>query len=112
MSYTFDIVGISPVFNFMDRQSPDRIAVTSKAYLGSPECSLDAFMRSVDLLSEKPAWNWDEVMTAIVNFWLVNEERIRYWKTELAIARDDHLLVAYIAHVEALRHELEQLWIR
>lgn len=111
MSYTFDIVGVLPVLNFMDyQQQLGRAQQPSKAYLGSSECTLDAFMRSADWLPKKPSWNWDEVMATMVNFWLANEERVQFWKAELAIAGDRNLLVAYVANVEILRGELEQIW--
>ncbi len=111
MPYTFDIVGVSPVLNFMGyQQQVGQAKKPSKAYLGSSQCTLDAFMRSADFLPQRPAWNWDEVMAEMVNFWLVNEERVRFWKTELAIAGEQNLLVACVANVEALRGELERLW--
>ncbi len=111
MSYTFDIVSVSPVLNFMDyQQQLGRRSEPSKAYLGSPNCTLDGFMRSADCLPQKPAWNWDEVMATIVNFWLANEERVRYWKLELDRAGDTNLLVACVTNVDAMRAELESLW--
>ncbi|NEO84587.1 MAG: hypothetical protein F6J87_10090 [Spirulina sp. SIO3F2] len=110
MTYTFDILGIAPlltVFEYQQRvaQNPHH----SKAYLGSPECTLDGLIKSTDLLVPKPNWNWDEVIQRMVNFWLKHEERIHYWQGQLATVGQDNVLVARVANVEMLRNEFELL---
>lgn len=108
MSYTFDIIGVAPVLQFFYYQEKvEKNPKRSKAYLGSYQCSLDAFMRSAEQIYSKPDWNWDKVMSSIVNFWLQYPEAIQYWKTELEQAGSENLIVARIASLDALRDEFE-----
>ncbi len=111
MSYNFEIIGITPVLTFFNHQQQvannrDR----SKVYLGSYQCTLDAFIESTNLIPEKPLWDWDEVIETTIDFWLQHEEDIRYWKQELKQTSQDNLLIARVANIEILRQELEQLF--
>ena len=111
MSYNFEIIGITPVLTFFNHQQQvasnyDR----SKVYLGSYQCTLDAFIESTNLIPQKPLWDWDEVVETTINFWLRHENDIRYWKQELKNSSEDSLLVARVANIEILRNELEQLF--
>lgn len=109
-SYSFDIIGITPVLTFLDYQhSVEHHRQRSKAYLGSHRCSLDAFIRSAETIPQKPEWDWDEVMAAMVNFWLRHEDSIQQWKRELDAVGRDKLLVARVANLSLLRAELESL---
>ncbi|TVQ43725.1 MAG: hypothetical protein EA365_11965 [Gloeocapsa sp. DLM2.Bin57] len=111
MSYTFDIIGVAPVLNFFYHQEKvEKNPKRSKAYLGSDRCTLDAFMRSAELIYAKPDWNWDKVMSTMVNFWLKYPESIQYWQGELAKAGSENLIVARIANVDVLRNELEYIF--
>jgi hypothetical protein len=110
MSYTFDIIGVTPVLTFLDYQhSVEHHRQRSKAYLGSHRCSLDAFIRSTEMIPQKPEWDWDEVAAAMVSFWLRHEESIQRWKNELEGVGRDNLLVARVANLALLRTEFELL---
>jgi hypothetical protein len=110
MSYNFDIVGITPVWNFFKHQqhveqSPNR----SCAYLGSYECTLDGFIEATDTIHQKPDWDWDAIVAQMVNFWLRDGDRIKHWKTELLRAEETSLIVGRIANFSSLRSEFEPL---
>ena len=110
MSYNFEIIGITPVLTFFNYQqeletSPQR----SKAYLGSYDCTLDAFIESTEMIPQKPQWNWDEVIETMINFWLKNEETVKQWQSELNNIQKDNLIIARVANFAALRTEFEQL---
>lgn len=113
MSYSFEILGVLPVltfFNYQQRheENPNR----GKTYLFSYECSLDAFIKSTKLIPSKPNWDWDEVTNIIIKFWLRNEEKIRYWKNELVTEKqEENIIVAQVVNFEALRNELESLFL-
>ena len=110
MSYNFELIGITPVLTFFNYQqtvgtNPQR----SKAYLGSYQCSLDALIASTQMIPEKPAWDWDEVVETMIKFWLNHEDTIKEYKLKFNHAQNDNLIVARITNFEALRHEFEQL---
>lgn len=110
MSYNFEIIGITPVFNFFNyQQELETNPTRSKTYLGSYRCTLDAFIESTKIIPEKPEWNWDEVVETMINFWLKNEDIVKQWKYELDNLQEDNLIIARVANFSALRTELEKL---
>lgn len=111
MKYTFDLVGVSPVvclFSYQQQtmQNPAHIGVE---YLGAYNCTLDAFLKSVETIPSKYEWNLDQVVDTVVKFWLHNSDSIQYWKYRLSDAGSDNLLVARVADVKGLKAELESL---
>lgn len=111
MSYAFDIIGVTPLiefFNYQQRheQNPKR----SKTYLGSYNCTLDAFIESTTMVHKQPYWDWDEVVNTIVNFWLKHEDKIQYWKQELTTVGQDNIIVARVVNYDVLRSELESIF--
>jgi hypothetical protein len=112
MSYSFDIIGVSPVIQFFDHQQreeqhPDR----SKAYLGSYCCTLDAFIEATEAIHRKPDWDWDAIVSTIVEFWLSQESDVRRWKRELeSAAGESNLLVGRVVNYNRLRSEFEALF--
>ena len=111
MSYAFDIIGISSVLQFFNHQqrsesNPRR----SKAYLGSHICTLDSFIEAADMTPQKPDWDWNEVVAAMVQFWINQEAKVRYWKFELEQVGKDNLIVARVANYDSLRNEFEGLF--
>ena len=63
MSYSFDIVGISPVLQFFDHQQRvEKTPNRSRAYLGSYCCTLDAFIEATQIVHRKPDWDWDAIV--------------------------------------------------
>ncbi|MBW4563758.1 MAG: hypothetical protein KME32_21955 [Mojavia pulchra JT2-VF2] len=105
MKYTFDIIGVSPVLQYFNHQ-PQQKGVE---YLGTPTCTLDAFLESVETVPAKWNWNLDQVVDTVIQFWLNNAESIRYWKTRLSDAGKDNLIVARVADFTALQAEFESL---
>ncbi|QLE59081.1 hypothetical protein [Nostoc sp. TCL26-01] len=111
MKYTFDIVGVSPVWQFFShlqdsQQKPQQQGIE---YLGTQKCTLDSLIESVEPVPLKWGWNREQVLDTVVNFWLNNSESIRYWKTRLSDAGNDNILVARLADITALQAEFESL---
>jgi hypothetical protein len=111
MSYTFDIIDILPVLSFFDyQQQTEQHSNSSKAYLGSYECTLDAFIQATTMVEKKNDWDWDRVVESMVNFWLKNEHNIRYWKDKLETTGEENLIIARVVDFDRLRTELEYLF--
>ena len=84
MSYSFDIIGVTPILDFFYyQQQVEQNPHRSKAYLGSYKCTLDSFIKSTEMIPEKPDWNWDQVIESIIDFWVFQEETIQTWKQTL-----------------------------
>jgi predicted GTPase len=111
MTYSFDIVGVSPVLHFFSQQqqSSHKPNTQGVEYLGTQTCTLDAFLESVEPVPAKWNWDLDQVVDTVVQFWLNNSESINYWKLRLRDAGRDNLLVARIADIKALQEEFESL---
>ncbi|BAZ41318.1 hypothetical protein NIES4101_72830 [Calothrix sp. NIES-4101] len=111
MKYTFDIVGISPVLSFFNRQiQSDKTQENfGVEYLGTHLCTLDAFISTVESVPPKSAWNMDEVVATVIDFWIKNSDSVRYWQSRLRDAGKDNLIVARVADINSLQSELELL---
>ena len=111
MSYSFDIIGVTPVIQFFNHQQQvENTPKRSKAYVGSYLCTLDSFIEATACVHKKPDWDWDEVVSTIVNFWLNQADNVRHWKAELDSAERNSLIVGRIANLNSLRHEYEALF--
>jgi hypothetical protein len=112
MSYSFDIIGVTPVLHFFNHQQ--RVEVDpcrSQAYLGSPVCTLDAFINATEVIYRRPDWDWDAIVNKMVEFWLNQEEDVRHWKQQFESANGhDNLIVARVVNYDCLRHEFEGLF--
>lgn len=111
MKYSFDIVGVSPVIQFFSHQQhslqePQNMGIE---YIGTPKCTLDALIKSVEFVPQKWGWNIDEVVDTVIEFWMKNSESVSYWKSRLVDAGKDNLLVARVADIQALQAEFESL---
>ncbi|BAY78902.1 hypothetical protein NIES25_53810 (plasmid) [Nostoc linckia NIES-25] len=111
MKYTFDIVGVSSLLQFFDRQQqiwqePSRQGVE---YLGMHTCTLDTFLKSVESVPPQRGWNMDRVVDTVIQFWVNNSDSIDYWKLCLTNAGKDNLLVTRLADITALQAEFESL---
>lgn len=111
MSYSFDIVGISPVIQFFKQQQrsetdPQR----STAYVSSYICTLDSFIEATEIVPQKPDWDWNQVVDAMVAFWLNQENKVHRWKSELESLEGEHLIIGRVANFESMRGELESLF--
>jgi hypothetical protein len=111
MKYTFELLGVSPILYFFNQQQELTLKHPHKGveYLGSYKCTLDAFIESVETVPSKTDWNFDEVIDTMVNFWLNNSDLIQFWKIRLDDAGKENLLVARVADINGLRHQLEYL---
>jgi plasmid maintenance system antidote protein VapI len=111
MKYTFDILGVSPVLLFFQQQQEliGKLPVSGVEYLGTPKCTLDGFINSVEPITSDRGWDLNEVVDAIVKFWMQHSETISYWKSRLQDAGSENLLVARVANLNGLQQELEFL---
>lgn len=111
MKYTFALLGISPVLDFFNHQQKFIQKTTSNGieYLGSYQCTLDAFLESVETVSPGRDWEMDQVVDTVIKFWMNNSEHIRYWKKRLQDAGNENLLVARVADFKSLQAEFESL---
>jgi hypothetical protein len=111
MKYTFELLGISPVLDFFNHQQKfiQKTPSPGVEYLGSHQCTLDAFLESVETVPLRRGWEMDRVVETVIQFWLNNSEHIRYWKSRLQDAGQENLLVARVADFQSLQAELESL---
>ncbi len=110
MSYTFDILGVTPMLTFFNYQqqvecNPQR----SMAYLASFNCTLDGLIDATDLIPQKPDWDWDMVIGAMVKFWVHHESLVEQWRQEMISLGEQSLLVGRIANTQLLRQQFESL---
>lgn len=111
MKYSFDIVGVSPVWQFFNHQQHQgqKTQPQGVEYISTRKCTLDALIKSVEPVPAKWDWNLDQVVDTVIQFWLNNSESVGYWKSRLIDAGSDNLLVARVADIEALQSEFEFL---
>ncbi|BAB76456.1 hypothetical protein ACN23B_23875 [Anabaena sp. FACHB-709] len=111
MKYTFDIVGVSPVWQFFSHQQQIKEQSNHPGieYLGSHKCTLDALIETVEPVPLKWGWNTEQVLDTVVQFWMNNSESICYWKTRLTDGGNENILVARLADITALQAEFESL---
>jgi hypothetical protein len=111
MKYTFELLGISPVLDFFNHQQKflEKTPSEGVEYLGSYQCTLDAFLESVETVPPKRGWDMDQVVDTVIEFWVNHSEHIRYWKARLKDAGNENLLVARVADFQSLQAEFESL---
>lgn len=111
MKYTFDIVGVSPIWQFFNHQQQTIHQPVSQGveYLSTHKCTLDALLESVEPLPIKWGWNTEQVKETVVKFWVNNAESIRYWQARLLDAGNENILVARLAEIRSLQAEFESL---
>ncbi|MFN6566011.1 hypothetical protein [Dendronalium sp. ChiSLP03b] len=111
MKYTFDIVGVSPIWHFFNNQQQNIQKPYNQGveYLGTQKCTLDALIETVEPVPVKWGWNSEQVIDTVVQFWLNNAETTRYWKARLNDAGQENILVARVADIAALQAEFETL---
>jgi len=111
MSYIFEILGVLPVIHFFDYQQ-DVIDQPQPGveYLGSYKCTLDALIESVETAPLKQRWELDQVVDAVINFWVNNLDSIRHWKKRLEDAGEQNLLISRLADYTSLKTEFERLF--
>lgn len=112
MSYTFEILGVSPVLHFFNCQQEILVQQprTGVAYLGSYKCTLDTLLESAETTAHSQGWHLDQVVDTVVSFWINNMESIRHWQDRLQTAGDQSLIVSRLADLKSLRSEFEWLF--
>jgi plasmid maintenance system antidote protein VapI len=111
MKYSFELLGISPVFDFFNHQQQflQKTSAAGIEYLGSYQCTLDAFLESIETVPPKRGWEMDRVVDTVIQFWMNHSDRIQYWKARLQDAGQQNLLVARVADLNSLQAEFESL---
>ncbi len=111
MKYSFDLVGVSPAWQFFNHQQQTINQPKKKRveYLATHKCTLDALLESVEPLPVIRGWNIEQVQNTVVQFWLDNAESIRYWKVRLIDAGNENILIARLADITSLQAEFEFL---
>ncbi len=105
MDYHFDILGVTSILEVLQTPAPGE----SKAYLTSPECSLDRVLASLTDVTQKHAWDYDALAQIVINYWLRQAEAVQRWQQRLLHLGQEGVLVARVTHVPSLREELEQM---
>lgn len=112
MAYSFELLGVSPLLTFFDQQqNTEQNPQRPKAYLAAYHCTLDSFIEAIEEMPKRPNWDWDEVVEAMVRFWLKHEDQVRH--CEYALPKDSpepYLVVARVVNLEALRYHFESLY--
>jgi hypothetical protein len=111
MKYTFELLGISPVLDFFNHQQNflQKSPTIGIEYLGSYQCTLDAFLESIETVPKKRDWEMDKVVDTVIQFWVNHSEPIRYWKARLDDAGGDNLLVARVGDIKSLKMAFDSL---
>jgi hypothetical protein len=111
MTYTFDIIGVTPERDLLLQKSArlHQSQVIGVQYIPSHHCTLEVLMESVDTIAWQNNWDRFEVLDAVVEFWTQNVDVIRHWKRQLYWADQETLLISRIAELKALRTEFELL---
>lgn len=111
MNYTFEILGISPVLDFFTHQQSfsQKKPAAGIEYLGTYQCTLDAFIASVEKVPPKQGWEMDKVVNTVIQFWMNHADRISYWKQRLNDAGNENLLVSRVADLTSLKVQFEFL---
>ncbi len=111
MTYVFDLVGVSPMLDFFhhEQSQEEKDAKRYPAYLGVAGCKLDLFLCSADDVIAQRQWNRDQVVDAMVQYWMNNRDRVRHWGDRLRDAGQHHILIGRMADVRSLQRELESI---
>ncbi|OLP15844.1 hypothetical protein BST81_24310 [Leptolyngbya sp. 'hensonii'] len=111
MTYSFEILGVSPILQFFHHQqeTSQQQFWSGVEYIGTHTCTLDALIKSVELVPAKRGWDQDDVVDTVINFWLNNSEVIRRWRGRLEDAGRENLLVGRLSNLKALRNSFERL---
>lgn len=111
MQYNFEILGVSPILEFFNHEQSTQHpkAKAGVEYVGSFQCTLDAFLQSVETVPPKRGWHQDSVVDTVINFWLNNSEIVQHWRSRLRDAGNENLLVARLSDVQSIRNTFESL---
>ncbi|NJP09632.1 MAG: hypothetical protein HC866_09215 [Leptolyngbyaceae cyanobacterium RU_5_1] len=112
MTYTFEILGVSPMLNVFNHQQEllQQPTPTGVEYLSSQRCTLDALIESVEAVPPERGWNLDQAVDTVINFWMNNVETVYHWKQRLEDAGEQNLIVSRLADLRSLQAEFERLF--
>lgn len=112
MAYSFELLGVTPLLSFFEyQQKNEQDPQRPKTYVGSYNCTLDSFIHAMDMIPEKPKWDWDQVVEAMVQFWFCHEEKVRACESDLTVdSEEPRLVIARVVNIEALRGNFELLF--
>ena len=114
MSYTFELLGITPILDFFNHQQTlisDPYSLRAE-YLGVHQCKLDRILKELQSVPTERNWDLDTVSQVVVDYWIGRAKTIRYWSDRLEDAGSSCLLIARISDVHSLRHEFERTFLR
>ena len=110
MTYTFEILGVSPTLAFFNQQQELlQQQPFGVEYLANRKCTLDGFVASVETVSPGRGWDVDRVVDTVITFWMNNSESVQYWKRRLQDAGSENLLVARVGDIKSLQAAFESL---
>ncbi|MEG3843085.1 hypothetical protein [Microcoleus sp. herbarium14] len=111
MTYTFEILGVSPTLTFFNQQQEllQQQQPSGVEYLANRKCTLDGFVASVETVSPGRGWDVDRVVDTVISFWMNNSDTIQYWKHRLQDAGSENLLVARVGDIKSLQAAFESL---
>ncbi|AFY70555.1 hypothetical protein Pse7367_2292 [Thalassoporum mexicanum PCC 7367] len=112
MHFNFEILGVSPILDFFNHQQKinQRQLNFGVEYVGTPKCTLDSLIRSIEPVPPKRGWDYEKLVESIVNFWITNPETIDLWRSRLDDAGTESLLVSRVGDIKSLRYELESIF--
>lgn len=110
MTYSFEILGVSPILQFFNHQQEQQQNLWAGVeYVGSYRCTLDAWLESVEMVPRRRGWDTDGIVETVINFWIENADTVRHWQTRLRDAGRENLLVARLSDLKALQRTFETL---
>lgn len=110
MTYSFQILGISPVIQLFQSQQHVIQSRPDLEYVGVHQCRLDAFVNSVERVALDKGWEKMPVVNTVIEFWVQNPQKIQYWGQRLQVAGQENLLLARVGKLEALKSRFDHLF--
>ncbi|AFY60275.1 hypothetical protein [Synechococcus sp. PCC 6312] len=110
MTYSFQLLGISPVIQLFQSQQQAIQSRPDLEYVGVHHCTLDAFVDSVETVALSKGWEAMPVVSTVIEFWVNNPQKIHYWAQRLQSAGHENLLMARIGKLEALKSRFDHLF--
>ncbi len=110
MTYSFQLLGVSPVIQLFQSQQQVIQSRPDLEYVGVHQCTLDAFVGSVETVALTKGWEATPVVNSVIEFWVNNPQKIQYWANRLQAAGQENLLMARVGKLEALKSRFDHLF--
>lgn len=109
MNYVFDLVGVAPMVEFFHQEQAlaQGDGWRRPAYLGVAGCKLDLFLISLEDAIQERAWDLDQAVDSVVQYWMKNQEAVRHWRDRFEDAGQHNVLVGRVADCATLQAEFE-----